>query len=84
MAKKEIEQMFPGLSPEGVLRGRSVLADVIAKYYGDPDYRKQMDAHPTTMFRSEGMPIPRGRRVKLVVSAVDELNFVLPWIEPEK
>ena len=84
MAKKEIARMFPGLSAEAVLKGRSVLADVTAKYYGDPDYRRQLDADPTGVFKSEGIPVPKGRKVKLLVSAADELHFVFPWVEREE
>ena len=84
MAKEQIEQMFPGLSVEAVRRGRSVLADVTAKYYGDPDYRQRLDADPTGVFKSEGIPVPKGREVRLLVSTLDELHVVFPWVEDEK
>ena len=83
MAEQDTKAMFPNLSVESVVEGRKLLSDVIAKYYGDPDYKARLDADPTGVLKSEGLPVPEGTSVKLVVSTAEELNIVFPWVDPE-
>ena len=82
----ELERMasvFPNLTVEDIKQGQIVLTDVIAKYYGDPDFKDRLDADAAAVLNAEGFPIPLGRAVKLVFNDDRVMNIVLPWIAPE-
>ena len=70
-----------GLAPESLQRNQQVYADVVAKYYGDPDFKAAVDADPTAVLKAEGLDIPDGANVKLLFNTEKLLHIVLPAIE---
>ncbi len=66
------------LTPERLERNQRIYADVVAKYYGDPDFKAKMDADPTTVLKAEGLEIPAGATVKLLFNTDSLLHIVLP------
>ena len=73
-----LDDVLDGLSPEQLERNQQVYADVVAKYYGDPDFKARMDADPTAVLRAEGLEIPEGAAVKLLFNTELLLHIVLP------
>ena len=69
---------IPGMSREEFEKGQEVFADVVAKYYGDPDFKAKVDADPATVLREEGMKIPDGVKVELLFNTDKLLHIVLP------
>ena len=59
-------------------RLRQKLADVTAKYHGDPDFKALLDADPTGTLKEEGLEIPEGKEVKLLFNTESLLHLVLP------
>ena len=70
-----------GLASENLQRNQQVYADVVAKYYGDPDFKAAVDADPTKVLKAEGLDIPAGADVKLLFNTEKLLHIVLPAIE---
>ena len=70
-----------GLASENLQRNQQVYADVVAKYYGDPDFKAAVDADPTAVLKAEGLDIPAGADVKLLFNTEKLLHIVLPAIE---
>ena len=70
-----------GLAPESLQRNQQVYADVVAKYYGDPDFKAAVDADPTAVLKAEGLDIPDGANVKLLFNTEKLLHIVLPAID---
>ena len=66
------------ITPELVEKGQQVFADVVAKYYGDPDYKAKLDADPTGVLRAEGFEFPEGVKVKLLFNTDKLMHVVLP------
>ena len=62
-------------------RNQRIYSDVVAKYYGDPDFKAKMDADPTTVLKAEGMDLPEGVTVKLLFNSDKVVNIVLPMPE---
>lgn len=62
-------------------RNQRIYSDVVAKYYGDPDFKAKMDADPTAVLKAEGMDLPEGVTVKLLFNDDKVLNIVLPLPE---
>ena len=52
--------------------------DMVAKYWGDPDFKARMDADPTAVLKTEGLGVPEGARVKLLFNTDDVVHIVLP------
>ncbi len=76
---KPIDALVTDLLSSGDLKERQQLyADVVAKYYGDPDFKAKMDADPTAVLRSEGFDFPEGAKVKLVFNTHDRVHILLP------
>ena len=74
-----IDEMISSVfSEENVKKRQQVYTDVVAKYYGDPDFKARVDADPTGVLRAEGMEIPDGAKVKLVFNTDKLLHIVLP------
>ncbi len=69
------------LSQEDFEKGQELFADIVARYYGDPDFKARLDADPTGVLREEGMEIPNGVSVKLLFNTDDLLHIVLPFVE---
>ena len=55
-----------------------IYADVVAKYYGDPDFKARMDADPTRTLKAAGLIIPEGTTVKLLFNTEYLVHLVLP------
>ena len=73
----------PYLFPAGITSGspeldRQIYVVFVAKYQGDPDYRKWADADPAGALRAEGLHVPEGIEVKLLCSTDDAMHVVLP------
>lgn len=79
--KSKVDEVVAGLTPERIERNQQIYADVVAKYYGDPDFKAKVDADPTQVLRSEGMEIPDGATVKLLFNTDKLLHIVLPSLE---
>ena len=67
-----------GVNPERLDRNQQVYADVVAKYWGDPDFKAKVDADPTSVLKAEGIAIPEGATVKLRFNTANLLHIVLP------
>lgn len=66
------------LTPERIERNQQIYADIVAKYYGDPDFKAKVDADPTATLEAEGLEIPKGAKVKLLFNTDNLLHIVLP------
>ena len=74
----DIDAALAELTPERVERNQQVYADIVAKYYGDPDFKAKVDADPTRVLQDEGLEIPAGAKVKLLFNTENLLHIVLP------
>ena len=74
MVKVEV----PGITEEELKRNQDVYTDVVAKYYGDPDFKAKVDADPSATLRDAGMDIPKGVNVELLFNTDKLLHVVLP------
>lgn len=74
----KLDELIAELTPERLERNQQIYADVVAKYYGDPDFKASVDADPTSVLRSEGLAIPEGATVKLLFNTEKLLHVVLP------
>ena len=59
-------------------RNQRIYTDIVAKYYGDPDFKARMDADPTAVLRAEGLDVPGGARVELLFNTGNLVHIVLP------
>lgn len=75
------EEILEGLTPERLERNQQAYADVVAKYYGDPDFKAKVDADPTAVLKAEGIDIPAGASVKLLFNTEKLLHIVLPSVK---
>ncbi len=66
------------LDEENIKRKQQVYADILAKYWGDPDFKAKLDADPTSVLRAEGYEVPEGAMVKLVFNTEKRVHIVLP------
>ena len=73
-----LDKALADLTPERVERNQQIYADVVAKYYGDPDFKAKVDADPTRVLKDEGLEIPEGANVKLLFNTEKLLHIVLP------
>ena len=64
--------------PDSVQQRQEVYTNIVAKYYGDPDFKTQVDADPTTVLKAEGLIVPDGVEVKLAFNTPTVLHIVLP------
>ena len=82
MAEKErgsdLEEALAGLTPEQIERNQRIYADIVVKYYSDPDFKARVDADPTRVLKAEGLEIPEGATVKLLFNTEQLLHLVLP------
>ena len=74
----DLDEAFAELTPERIERNQQIYADVVARYYGDPDFKAEMDADPTRVLKAEGLDIPKGATVKLLFNTENLLYIVLP------
>lgn len=74
----KLEAAMAELTPERIERNQQIYADIVAKYYGDPDFKAKVDADPTAALVAEGLEIPEGANVKLLFNTESLLHIVLP------
>lgn len=67
-----------GVSKEEFEKNQAVMSEVIAKYYGDPDFKAKVDGNPTAALKAEGLSIPAGTEVKLLFNTDKLIHVVLP------
>jgi hypothetical protein len=72
------DERLQALTPETIERNQQIYADVVAKYYGDPDFKAAVDADPTATIKAEGLEVPDGAEVKLLFNTDTLLHIVLP------
>lgn len=65
-------------TPEQVEKGQQLYADIVARYYGDPDFKAKVDANPTETLRAEGLKFPQGTKIKLLFNTQNLVHIVLP------
>ncbi len=65
-------------TPEQVEKGQQLYADIVARYYGDPDFKAKVDANPTETLQAEGLRIPPGTKIKLLFNTQNLVHIVLP------
>ena len=51
--------------------GSSRHVDLVAKFYGDPEFRARMEADPAGTLRAEGFEVPEGAEVRIVTDSTD-------------
>ena len=73
----------PVLTRELLEQNQRIYVDVVAKYYGDPDFRDRMDADPTATTKAEGLAIPDNAKVRLLFNSERLLHVVLPVLPKE-
>ena len=81
--KPAVASSREGLTPERIERSQQAYANVVDKYYGDPDFKARMDANPTAMLKAEGIEIPDGAEVKLLFNTESLLHIVLPALDSD-
>jgi len=64
-------------------KNQQAFSDVLAKYYGDPDFRAKLEADPTSVLKAEGVDIPPNTSVELLFNTDKLVHIVLPYIEGE-
>ena len=74
----DLDKALADLTPERIERNQQIYADIVAKYYGDPDFKAEVDADPTRMLKAEGLEVPEGANVKLLFNTEQLLHIVLP------
>lgn len=74
----DLDKALADLTPERIERNQQIYADIVAKYYGDPDFKATVDADPTKVLQAEGLEIPEGAEVKLLFNTENLLHIVLP------
>ncbi len=71
------------ISQEKFEENQKVFLDVVARYYGDPDFKAKLDADPTTVLTEEGVEIPENSKVELLFNTEKLIHIVLPYLEGE-
>ncbi len=51
---------------------------IVAKCWGDPDFKQRLIADPTATLRTEGVCVPEGVKVTVVENTATEFTFVIP------
>ena len=59
-------------------RHQRIYTDLVARFYGDPDFKARMEADPTALLKEKGMAVPEGTRVELLFNTDDLVHIVLP------
>lgn len=60
------------------MSGGKEWVDFIARYYGDAEFAKKVDANPTEELRTAGVKIPEGKQVRLMKNSDTTTHYVLP------
>ena len=74
----DLDKILSDLSPERIQRNHRIYANIVAKYYDDPDFKAKVDADPTRVLKAEGLEIPEGIEVKLLFNTEKMVHLVLP------
>lgn len=74
----DLDAALTELTPERIERNQRIYADIVTRYYGDPDFKAKMDADPARVLKDEGLDIPEGATVKLLFNTDRLLHIVLP------
>ena len=74
----DLDKALSDLSPERIQRNHRIYADIVARYYGDPDFKAKVDADPTRVLKAEGLEIPEGVEIKLLFNTEKIVHLVLP------
>ena len=67
-----------GITEEELKKSQDIYTDVVARYYGDRDFKAKVDADPATTLRAAGMDIPKNVTVELLFNTDKLLHVVLP------
>lgn len=78
MAESNADKLLESLTEEKIEKGQQIYADVVARYYGDPEFKAQVDTDPTSVLEAEGLEIPEGAKVKLLFNTEKLIHIVLP------
>ncbi len=73
--------MAADMTKEQFEKGQQIFSEIIAKYYGDPDFKAKVDQNPTQALTQAGMQIPSGTSVKLLFNTDKLVHVVLPFVE---
>ena len=73
-----LDKILSDLSPERIRRNQQIYANLVAEYYGDPDFKAMVDADPTRVLKAAGLEIPEGMEVKLLFNTEEVVHLVLP------
>ena len=77
--KETIDRLMNSVFLSGDLKERQqTYSDIVAKYYGDPEFKARVDADPTSALKSEGFDVPEGASVRLAFNTPELLHIVLP------
>ncbi len=71
------------ITQEQFEENQKIFLDVIARYYGDPDFKAKLDANPTDVLKEEGIDIPGNSKVELLFNTEKLVHIVLPYMEDE-
>ena len=66
------------MTSEQFEKGQKIFSEIVAKYYGDPDFKARVDSNPTQVLKEEGMELPDGTEVELLFNTQDLVHIVLP------
>ena len=78
---KKIESERPDIDRatiEKIERNQQIYADIVARYYGDPDFKSEVDQNPATVLLREGLDVPKGVKVELLFNTDKLIHIVLP------
>ena len=79
-APERRDSSIPGVSDDEFERNRSVYTDVVAKYYGNPEFRRRLERDPTQVLKAEGLALPEGAEVKILFNSEKVMHLVLPGV----
>ena len=77
-SKRTFEEWMESFTPEKFQETQETYADIVAKYYGDPDFKAEVDSNPTGALKKAGLEVPDGAAVKLLFNSEKVLHIVLP------
>ena len=78
MTKSTADKLLEELTPEQIQKNQQIYTDIVARYYGDPEFKAKVDADPTSVLQAEGLEVPEGSEVKLLFNTEKLLHIVLP------
>ena len=76
--KSSFEEWMESFTPEKFQEVQEAYTDIVARYYGDPDFKGEVDSNPTDTLKAAGLTVPEGASVKLLFNSDKVLHIVLP------